>query len=187
MNVLKRAFEPAFFIISLAYPFALYFYENLSQIALLMAILWMIKAIFERVSLQGFKALLSLFIAAFFFITAFLRLEILAYFYPVLMNLLFLFVFGTSLKKEAIITKMARLKEPDLSQAGVIYTRKLTIFWCAFFVLNAFLSAFLALLEDKSLWLFYTGVLSYVLTAFFIAFELVFRKLFLQKRLKCVS
>lgn len=71
MNVLKRAFEPAFFIISLAYPFALYFYENLSQIALLMAILWMIKAIFERVSLQGFKALLSLFIAAFFFITAF--------------------------------------------------------------------------------------------------------------------
>lgn len=189
ISVLKRAFEPAFFALSLAYPFALYFYANLSQIALFMAILWAVKAFFEGASARkglNFKALSSLFIAAFFGVTAFLRLELLAYFYPVLMNLVFLTLFAVSLKGEALITQMARLKEKDLSVAAVLYTRRLTLLWCGFFALNALISALLALLEDKSLWLFYTGVLSYALTALFIGAELIFRKLVLQKRLSHV-
>ncbi|CDU09568.1 Predicted membrane protein (fragment) [Vibrio diabolicus] len=55
-------------------------------------------------------------------------------FYPVVVNVCMLCVFGLSLKQpQSIIERLARLQEPDLPASGVAYTRKVTMVWCVFF------------------------------------------------------
>ena len=108
------------------------------------------------------------------------RSGFLAYLYPVLVSLAFFAFFAFSLKNEAVITKIARLKEPDLDEKGVIYTRNLTKIWCAFFVFNAALSLALALIEDKLYWGVYSGAVSYALMGALFFGEILFRKRFIK-------
>jgi len=63
-------------------------------------------------------------------------------FYPVLVNIGLLIIFGSSLfAPQTIIEKIARIKEPSLPPEGVAYTRRVTWVWCIFFVLNGSVSA----------------------------------------------
>ena len=58
--------------------------------------------------------------------------------YPVLMSLSVACVFGFSLLyPPTIIERIARIKEPNLPPEGVVYTRKVTIVWLIFLILNA--------------------------------------------------
>lgn len=104
----------------------------------------------------------------------------LAFLYPVLMSLLFLAIFANSLRNEAIITKIARLKEPSLDQNGVIYTRKLTKIWCGFFVVNALIAYLLSLMENKIYWSLYSGVVSYMIMGVLFGGEILYRKIVLK-------
>jgi uncharacterized membrane protein len=59
--------------------------------------------------------------------------ELLLY-YPVIINLCLLAVFGYSLRHPpSVIERIARFREPDLPASGVAYTRKVTWVWCFFF------------------------------------------------------
>ncbi|WP_236861279.1 hypothetical protein [Campylobacter sp. RM16192] len=104
----------------------------------------------------------------------------LAFLYPVLMSLLFLAIFANSLRNEALITKIARLKEPNLDQNGVIYTRKLTKIWCVFFVINGVVAYVLSLMEDKIYWSLYSGVISYMIMGVLFGGEILYRKIVLK-------
>lgn len=58
-------------------------------------------------------------------------------FYPVVVNSVMLAVFGGSLwSGMPIIERLARLREPDLPERAVRYTRRVTQIWCAFFIIN---------------------------------------------------
>ena len=58
-------------------------------------------------------------------------------YYPVLANAALFVVFGSSLKRPpTVVERIARLREPDLPPAAVAYTRRVTIVWTIFFVLN---------------------------------------------------
>lgn len=58
-------------------------------------------------------------------------------FYPVVVNSVMLAVFGGSLwSTMPIIERLARLREPDLPERAVRYTRRVTQIWCAFFIIN---------------------------------------------------
>lgn len=84
--------------------------------------------------------------------------------YPVLMNLVMLIVFGSSLwQKQTVIERIARLKEKDLPPAGVLYTRRVTQVWCVFFLVNGAISLGTALLAGDKLWTLYNGGLAYLL------------------------
>ncbi|HFC3024557.1 TPA: hypothetical protein ACFIR0_000119 [Neisseria gonorrhoeae] len=49
------------------------------------------------------------------------------YWYPVLVNLMMLAVFGSSLfAGQTVIEKLARLQQPDLPEKAVRYTRRVT-------------------------------------------------------------
>ena len=80
-----------------------------------------------------------------------------------------------------MITRLARLKEPDLDEKGVIYTRNLTKIWCVFFIFNAATSFFLALFEDKIYWSVYSGIVSYVLMGALFGGEILYRKFFILR------
>jgi len=97
--------------------------------------------------------------------------------YPVLVNLAMLSVFATSLwRGMPVIERLARLQEPDLPDAGVGYTRKVTRVWCGFFVFNASVAATTALYADLATWTLYNGLVSYVLMGLLFCGEWLVRR-----------
>lgn len=104
------------------------------------------------------------------------RNELPILFYPVLVNAVFLAVFGLSLKSgQTIVERLARLSEPNLPPAGVAYTRKVTQAWCVFFVLNG-LVALWSTQQERMIWVVYNGAVSYLLTGIMFACEWMLRQ-----------
>lgn len=84
--------------------------------------------------------------------------------YPVLVNAVLLVVFLVSLRHPpTVVERLARLTEPDLPAAGVRYTRKVTVVWCAFFVANGAAAAYTAAFSSDATWALYNGLIAYVL------------------------
>lgn len=98
-------------------------------------------------------------------------------FYPVLVNLGLLLVFGSSLfTSQTIIERLARLREPDLPPEGVAYTRKVTQAWCAFFVLNAAISAATMFWASEEVWMLYNGLIAYIFIGLMLSLEWLIRQ-----------
>ena len=164
-------------VVSVIYPSALFFAGDFAfWVVWVLAVLWIARGAYS----SGFERRLSIVAAVFFIGCMIFRGGFLAYLYPVLVSLAFLVFFAFSLKNEAVITKIAKLKEPNLNEKGVAYTRNLTKIWCAFFVFNAALSLALALMEDKFYWSVYSGAVSYVLMGALFFGEILFRKRFIK-------
>ena len=72
------------------------------------------------------------------------------------------------------------LKQPDLSQQGIQYTRNVTKIWCVFFTFNASVAFYSATFLDIEIWVLYNGFISYILMALIFVSELIYRKLFLK-------
>ncbi|MDV5036563.1 COG4648 family protein [Vibrio diabolicus] len=97
-------------------------------------------------------------------------------FYPVVVNVCMLCVFGLSLKQpQSIIERLARLQEPNLPASGVAYTRKVTMVWCVFFTLNAAVALYTCFLPVK-IWTLYNGLISYLLAGGLFAGEWIVRQ-----------
>lgn len=95
---------------------------------------------------------------------------------PVIINTGFLLVFALSLvRPPSMIEVLARIQEPELSDHGVAYTRKVTIAWCGFFAFNIVVSYYTHHLGDMKIWTLYNGFIAYILMAVFFSIELVFR------------
>ena len=85
-------------------------------------------------------------------------------FYPVMMNVGFLVLFGSSLFSPcSFVERLARIREPELSPKAVIYTRKVTWAWSIFFFLNGSIAAITALWATDEIWLMYNGMIAYIL------------------------
>ncbi len=83
-------------------------------------------------------------------------------FYPVLVSLVLLVVFGLSLlRPPTVIERFARLQRADLPSYAVAYTRKVTWVWCGFFVANGVI-AWSTVYANDELWALYNGLLSYI-------------------------
>jgi len=96
---------------------------------------------------------------------------------PVLINLLFLLHFASSLRgPQTIVERFARLQVSDMSAAELVYCRQVTRLWCGFFVVNGSLAGLLALFAPLSAWALYTGLIAYVLMGLLGAGEYVVRK-----------
>jgi uncharacterized membrane protein len=99
--------------------------------------------------------------------------------YPVLVNAAFLAAFGASLVSgPSMIERLARLREPELPQAAVRYTRRVTQAWCVFFVVNGALCLGTALFSPEAVWSLYTGVVAYVLMGLMFGGEYLLRMRF---------
>ena len=98
-------------------------------------------------------------------------------FYPVVVNSVMLAVFGGSLwSTMPIIERLARLREPDLPERAVRYTRRVTQIWCAFFIINGGIALFTALYGDLSMWTAWNGMISYLLMGTLMAGEWLVRQ-----------
>jgi len=84
--------------------------------------------------------------------------------YPALVNLALLALFASSLRRgPSVVERLARLREPQLPDAAIAYTRRVTQVWCGFFVLNGTVAAGTALWASSAAWAVYNGFVAYVL------------------------
>lgn len=160
-------------IVTIAYPFIIYFglihFDSTSVIVFVIALL-IIRGVTEKQQ----NARKVIFTAAFGVLVA-------AYFwgnqqglklYPVLVNASMLLLFASSLyAKQSIIERIARLKEPNLPESGIRYTRTVTIVWCVFFALNGVAALLTTFWTSDKVWLFYNGFLAYVMIGLMIVGE----------------
>ena len=97
--------------------------------------------------------------------------------YPLLVNVVMLLVFATSLRfGPPVVERLARLQEPDLPPFAVAYTRRVTQVWCGFFVLNGGLALVTALWASDRTLALYNGLLAYVMMAVLFAGEWLVRR-----------
>ena len=148
---------------SLLYPFAVHFgmaHFAPWQFALLLGGLWLARV------LTGERRPGSLWIAGvalvFCALLALFNSPALLRWYPVLISSLMLSLFGLSLKfGPPMVERLARLREPELPDSAIRYTRQVTRVWCLFFMLNGLIAASLTLWAPLSWWTLYNGLIAY--------------------------
>ncbi len=98
-------------------------------------------------------------------------------YYPVLVNVVLLAVFGWSLfHPPTVVERIARATTRDLPPQAVPYLRRVTIAWIVFFVCNGAAALFTATETSFATWTFYNGFLAYVLIGLMFGAELVARQ-----------
>lgn len=98
--------------------------------------------------------------------------------YPSLVNAALLVHFAWSLRSVPIAERFARMEAGDeeLEASALRYCRRVTVVWCAFFVVNGGIATALAAWAPRAAWAAYTGGVSYVLVGLVFAVEYVIRK-----------
>lgn len=169
-------------LVTLSYPFLVWFSQDYFQpryLALIMAGLFLLRFLIgKRNPSIGKLWTLAYPICALFLLgiavvnqTAWLLA------YPVFVSMVFFAVFAYSLAyPPTIVERLARLEDPDLPPKGVDYTRKVTLVWTGFFLLNASLSLLTIRYGDPWLWSLYNGGVFYVLMGLLMAVEMFVRR-----------
>lgn len=97
--------------------------------------------------------------------------------YPIFVSAGFAIVFGHSLLfPPTIVERFARLRPIEITPAALVYFRRVTLAWLAFFIANGGVSALTALSGDLELWTLYNGFVSYLLIGAMFAGEFVIRR-----------
>jgi len=94
-------------------------------------------------------------------------------------NLVLLWYFARTLRagKEALVTRLARRVHGSLAPPLEVYTRRVTVAWCAFFALQVVVSILLFALAPRELWSMYVTLLNVPLIALMFAGEHLYRRL----------
>ena len=102
---------------------------------------------------------------------------------PVLINAIFLAVFGWSLRSGAMpmVERFARLQEDPLAPDKQVWCRTWTVLWSVFFIANGSTALVLALLvvadqAPRAWWATYNGLIAYVLMGVMFASEWTMRR-----------
>jgi len=97
--------------------------------------------------------------------------------YPVVVNVVMLALFGGSLlSRMPLVERLARWREGELSPAAVSYTRRVTQVWCGFFIINGTVAVWTCLHGNLHLWTLWNGMLSYLFMGLLFAVEWVVRQ-----------
>jgi uncharacterized membrane protein len=175
---MKRLIGLGLLLAGVLYPFAVFYgTEHFApwQFALLLGVLWLGRAL---TSGQRPAALVTALIAiSFCLLLGLLDSPALLRWYPVLISVSMLSLFGLSLiYGPPVVERLARLTDPQLPERAIVYTRLVTVVWCCFFLINGLIAAGLTLWAPLSWWALYTGLISYGLMGLLFAGEWIVRR-----------
>ncbi|MCB5183735.1 hypothetical protein LG201_00765 [Methylobacillus gramineus] len=109
---------------------------------------------------KGIAATLLIWVLA----TALFNNELLLRTYPAILSLGMLLIFGLSLKyPPSTIEIFARMQTSALPPAAIAYTRKVTMVWCLFFLINGTIALYTALYASRANWALYNGFIAYLI------------------------
>ncbi len=162
---MKQRLKLALIVLSIAYPFLIYWGLKHFSAASLLPIMLLLLGLRWIVGVKSFeRILLTAILAALVFITLLWGHRLGLKFYPVMVNLAFFSLFaGSLIYPPSIVEQMARIRDPDLPPRGVAYTLKVTRAWTGFFVVNGSLAAYTAVWGSDELWVMYNGFIAYLL------------------------
>lgn len=112
--------------------------------------------------------------------------------YPVLMNIIFLFTFGSTLfVRPNICFRFACLADKKLPDSHIArrvenYCLKVTVIWCVFFILNGAAALYTVLCKSDKIWSIYNGGISYVLMGVLFTAEFFIRMIVNSKMPKII-
>ena len=162
---MSRLIALGLLLAGLAYPFAVYYgLGHLSPqfFAILLGSLWLARMLCSAE--RPGNRWLALGALAFCVLLGVVGDAHLLRWYPVLISLMLLALFGLSLRYgPPLVERLARLREPELPAVAIRYTRHVTVVWAIFFLCNGLLAAALTLWAPLSWWTLYNGLLSYLL------------------------
>jgi len=107
--------------------------------------------------------------------------------YPLLMNILFLTAFGSTLFfPPTMIFRFAVMQDKSIKgslneKRIAAYCRKVTYVWCGFFIINGSIAAWTIFSGSDALWSVYNGGISYILIGTLFAGEFMVRKMVQKK------
>lgn len=184
---MKQLSSKLVLIASFGYPLWIYFcgrhLSSIYSIALPIILLMVRSAIHYRDRKKGFAAMTGV-VALMMCGLCFLSCDFTALLYPVIMNLSFAFLAGsTLLYPPSLIERFARSGGNDLDARGIAYTRKVTIVWLIFSLINAGISFVTVWINNHEIWLIYNGFISYILIGLLIGVEYMFRCYYRRKSL----
>lgn len=97
-------------------------------------------------------------------------------FMPAIVSCGFLVLFGwTLVRPPSMVERIAVKMAGPLPENERPYCRTITWVWTGFFLLNISLAIYTALGTSRALWVWYNGIISYVLIGLIFAAELVYR------------
>ncbi len=180
----QRSFNPSLvfvFVGTLIYPFIVYRYINSVSpyIIALFAILLIGLRLFSLRQMPAYDVALRTFALAglVFILIMGLNAALAVKAYPIIVSLTFAIIFTYSLVyPPTIIERIARITRADLPPEGVAYTRKVTIIWVGFLLINAAISAVTALWGSLDQWTLWNGLLSYLAMGILFAAEYMVRR-----------
>jgi uncharacterized membrane protein len=159
----------------LLYPLAVYFgiqYLQPWEIASLLLASLILRLAITRTSSKSFSPLLILLGIVYCIFAMWSNNLITLRFYPVMINFGLLTVFVSSLfYPPPVIERLARLQHPELPEQGIKYTRKVTVVWCLFFMINGLISLTTAIWSSFEWWSLYNGFISYIFMAVLMGVE----------------
>ncbi|MCE9680346.1 hypothetical protein LZP69_14400 [Shewanella sp. AS1] len=171
-------------LLLLGYPVAVYFglhYLPPGMIALLLCAVLLLRLVLLKRQLKPMliPVIVGIGLTAGSFIAK--RNDWLLY-YPVVINLTLLALFGYSLKHQpSMIERLARLKEPDLPDEAIPYLNRVTLIWCGLFIVNGLAAFYTARFANLEIWTLYNGFIAYLLIGALLGGEWLYRTLWLKK------
>jgi uncharacterized membrane protein len=164
--------------ITLLYPLAIWlgdgnFEPRVLAVLLVLVLLARLRALKVSPAVVGWLAGTLLLLALAVSTNGMLPLKL----YPVVVNLALLGVFAYSLiSPPSVVERIARIREPELPAAAVVYTRRVTQLWCVFFAANGTVALVTALWTSPQVWWFYNGLVAYVVMGILFAGEYCVRR-----------
>ena len=110
-------------------------------------------------------------------------------FYPALVNLFFLVLFGHTLfAGPSMVYRFATLKDKSIAVSPyrkkiAAYCRNVTLVWCCFFIVNGSIALMSVFGESFGFWALYNGCIAYILMGLLFIGEYIVRKI-VQKNMK---
>jgi len=165
------------------YPFLVYYgldHFTLSQIAIVLLVVFVSRIVFLKKNqfAKNWPVLLTVVIGAVLAGLSWLygNADYLLW-YPVGLNAALFIVFFTSiLFPPTVIEYIARLTDKNLPEKAIRYTRKVTIVWSIFFVINASIATWTAIHGDMKIWTLYNGLVAYLVIGLIFAVEFLVRQ-----------
>ncbi|MGB5108915.1 MAG: hypothetical protein WBO07_03970 [Formosimonas sp.] len=181
---MKKLAQPIFVLLSILYPFVVYFgHSHMSPLVLAAILFCMIVLRVWAIGWDKPAAKLWLLGGVVVFFSTVVSDEISALlWYPAAVNLVLLVVFAYSLyRPPTIVESFARAHEPNFSDKAIGYTRRVTQVWCVFFLLNGGVAVWTAFYASTQTWALYNGLIAYMLSGLLFVCEWVFRRYYRKK------
>tara|TARA_Y100000768_G_scaffold56096_1_gene37425 strand:- start:16420 stop:17007 length:588 start_codon:yes stop_codon:yes gene_type:complete len=178
----SKIIQILFVVLSLAYPLLVYFGLSnfgFKKLFFVIAAIALLKLSFSKGNkkLELFQKMGPALLLVLSLVAWVGQNEKLFLYYPLAINLGLLLLFSSSLFREKnIVELLARLKEPELPESGVRYTKKVCILWCGYFLVNSFVVFYTIHFTDLETWTLYNGFISYVVIAVIAGLEFLVRQ-----------